>query len=106
MLPDRDLAIGAVRKSALVTLSTKCRSWGAGTLIMPHSIGVNPADGAIWVTDVGLHQALRFDEHGKQLLAIGQRLQPGHDAAHLCKPTAVSVLSLGCTSPATAWHSK
>jgi hypothetical protein len=60
-------------------------------LIMPHSIGVNPADGAIWVTDVGLHQALKFDEHGKQLLAIGQRLQPGHDAAHLCKPTAVSV---------------
>jgi hypothetical protein len=58
---------------------------------MPHSIGVNPADGAIWVTDVGLHQALKFDEHGKQLLAIGQRLQPGHDAAHLCKPTAVSV---------------
>ena len=59
---------------------------------MPHSIGVNPADGAIWVTDVGLHQALKFDEHGKQLLAIGQRLQPGHDAAHLCKPTAVSVI--------------
>ena len=60
-------------------------------LIMPHSIGVNPADGAIWVTDVGLHQALKFNEHGKQLLAIGQRLQPGHNAAHLCKPTAVGV---------------
>ncbi len=34
-------------------------------------------------------QALKFDADGNQLLAIGQALQPGHDDAHLCKPTAV-----------------
>lgn len=57
---------------------------------MPHSIAVDASSGAIWVTDVGLHQALKFDEEGKQLLAIGAALQPGTDSEHLCKPTAVS----------------
>lgn len=41
--------------------------------------------------NIVVHQALKFDAAGQQLLAIGQRLQPGHDAAHLCKPTAVCV---------------
>lgn len=60
---------------------------------MPHSIAVNQATGDVWVTDVGLHQALKFDSHGKLLASIGQKLQPGHDDDHLCKPTAVTICS-------------
>ena len=79
---------------------------------MPHSIAVDPKDGAVWVTDVGLHQALKFDEHGTQLLALGQPLQPGHDTEHLCKPTAVrcrlaparTTLHAKFSSPSTAPH--
>ena len=59
---------------------------------MPHGLTVD-FEGNVWVTDVGLHQAIKFDQQGNQLLALGKRLQPGSDSAHLCKPTHVSLLT-------------
>lgn len=35
-------------------------------------------------------QALKFDADGNHLAAIGEKLEPGHDNEHLCKPTAVA----------------
>ena len=64
-------------------------SFGADLLYMPHMITPD-WDGNLWVTDVGLHQAIKLSPAGEQLMAIGQRLQPGHDTEHLCKPTHVS----------------
>lgn len=64
-------------------------SWGSGEFLMPHGLTVD-LDGNIWVTDCGLHQAIKFSPQGKQLLALGTRLKPGHDSSHLCKPTHVS----------------
>ncbi len=44
--------------------------WGANTFIMPHQIVVAP-DGATWVVDVGLNQAIEFDADGKKLRTLG-----------------------------------
>lgn len=62
---------------------------------MPHGLTVD-FDGNIWVTDVGLHQAIKFDQQGNELLTLGTRLQPGSDSTHLCKPTHVSCQAV-CT---------
>ncbi len=65
-------------------------SWGENLFLMPHGLTVD-FEGNVWVTDVGLHQAIKFDQQGNQLLVIGKRLEPGSDSAHLCKPTHVSL---------------
>ena len=67
-------------------------SWGKNQFLMPHGLSVD-LEGNIWVTDCGLHQALKFDPKGNQLLALGTRLEPGSDSTHLCKPTHVRCLS-------------
>ena len=64
-------------------------SWGENKFLMPHGLTVD-FEGNIWVTDVGLHQALKFDPAGRQLMALGFALEPGSDDLHLCKPTHVS----------------
>lgn len=69
-------------------------SWGENLFLMPHGLTVD-FEGNVWVTDVGLHQAIKFDQQGNQLLALGKRLQPGSDSAHLCKPTHVAVANDG-----------
>ena len=67
-------------------------SWGSNRFLMPHGLTVD-LDGNIWVTDCGLHQAIKFDPKGNELLALGTRLEPGSDTTHLCKPTHV-----GCSA--------
>lgn len=42
-------------------------------------------------SDVALHQALKYSPEGKQLMALGTRLQPGSGPASFCKPTQVAV---------------
>lgn len=70
------------------------RSWGAGQFVLPHMITVDWA-GDIWVTDVALHQAIKFSPEGKQLMALGERMQPGSDSSHFCQPTQVAVARSG-----------
>ena len=67
-------------------------SWGENMFLMPHGLTVD-LEGNIWVTDCGLHQAIKFDQQGNALLALGTRLQPGTDSSHLCKPTHVGLHS-------------
>jgi len=62
-------------------------SWGEGLFRMPHMVTVDRW-GAVWVTDVGLHQALKFDAHGRLLMTLGKRLESGTGDS-FCKPTQV-----------------
>lgn len=68
-------------------------SWGEDRFLMPHGLTVDSED-SLWLTDVGLHQALKFDRSGKELQALGVRLEPGSGPKHLCKPTHVSSATL------------
>ncbi|XP_037781429.1 peptidylglycine alpha-amidating monooxygenase-like isoform X2 [Penaeus monodon] len=71
--------------------------WGENFFFMPHGLTLDKDDN-IWVTDVGLHQVLKFPRgygNGKPLLTLGTKFQPGQDATHFCKPTGVAVLSTG-----------
>ena len=66
------------------------QSWGANLFYMPLGLTVDP-EGNIWVTDVGLQQALKFSPSGKLLQSLGQLLEPGSTEDQFCKPTHVSV---------------
>ncbi|XP_063589457.1 peptidyl-glycine alpha-amidating monooxygenase A-like isoform X2 [Penaeus indicus] len=71
--------------------------WGENLFFMPHGLTLDKDDN-IWVTDVGLHQVLKFPQgfgDGKPLLTLGTKFEPGNDATHFCKPTGVAVLSTG-----------
>lgn len=70
------------------------REWGAGQVAMPHGLTVD-AEGAVWVTDVALHQVFKFSPEGRLLLTLGERGVPGADAGHFNRPTDVAVLPDG-----------
>jgi len=65
-------------------------SWGAGQFLMPHGLTVDAGDN-IWVTDVGLHQVMKFTHDGRRLLTLGVAGQPGSDSLHFNRPTDVAV---------------
>ncbi|XP_049814763.1 peptidyl-alpha-hydroxyglycine alpha-amidating lyase 2-like [Schistocerca nitens] len=67
------------------------RSWGGGLFYLPHGLTVDPR-GHVWVTDVALHQALKFAPGSPEpLIEVGTRFEPGVGHYHLCQPTAVAV---------------
>ena len=61
---------------------------------MPHGLTID-SQGNIWVTDVGSHQVHKLDSNFKTLLTLGEKLVPGDDNKHFCKPTDVAVASNG-----------
>ena len=65
------------------------QSWGSNLFYMPHGLTVDP-EGNLWVTDVGLQQALKFSPSGTLLQSLGQQLEPGSTEGQFCKPTHVS----------------
>lgn len=69
-------------------------SWGAGLFIMPHGLTVD-RENNIWVTDVGLHQVLKFSHEGKLLMTLGQPKVPGADSAHFNRPTDIAIAANG-----------
>jgi len=70
-------------------------SFGSGMFYMPHGLKIDD-DGNIWVTDVGLHQVLKFDRgQTKPSLVLGEKFIPGNGANNFCKPTSVAVASNG-----------
>lgn len=69
-------------------------SWGEKMFIMPHGLTVDQRDN-VWVTDVGLHQIMKFSHEGKLLLTIGERGVAGSDSSHFNRPTDVAVLPNG-----------
>jgi peptidylamidoglycolate lyase len=64
--------------------------WGAGRFIMPHGLTVD-ASNNIWVTDVGLHQVMKFTHEGKLLMTLGVAGVPGDDSSHFNRPTDIAV---------------
>ncbi len=68
--------------------------WGENRFIMPHGLSVDTEDN-IWVTDVGLHQVLKFSHEGKLLLTVGEAGVIGSDETHFNLPTDVAVLPDG-----------
>lgn len=92
--------LGPIKEPTVVVVnrssSAVVRTFGAGLFYLPHGITVDKADN-VWLTDVALHQVLRFDKHNftKPALVVGTRLQPGQDSNHFCKPTSVAVLPDG-----------
>lgn len=71
------------------------RRFGKDMFFMPHGISVDD-NLNVWVTDVGLHQVMRFPPNSDQAdLVLGQRFQPGKGDNLFCKPTDVEVLSTG-----------
>jgi peptidylamidoglycolate lyase len=66
-------------------------SWGKGMFYMPHGLTID-GEGNTYVTDVGLHQVMRFPA-GKTTpdLVLGVAFESGNDEKHFCKPTDVAV---------------
>ena len=64
--------------------------WGAETFVMPHGLTIDDQD-HLWLTDVGLHQVLKFDSAGNLLMTLGERGIPGEDEAHFNMPTDVAI---------------
>ena len=48
-------------------------------------------DGNLWITDVALHVARKFDPSGKLLLTIGTPGEAGDDEKHLNQPTDIAI---------------
>jgi len=70
-------------------------SFGKDLFLMPHGLTIDN-DGNIFVTDVGLHQVLRFPPNAtKPDLVLGTHMQPGSDHTHFCMPTSVAVAQSG-----------
>merc|ERR550519_1276788 len=70
-------------------------SWGSGLFYMPHGLHID-TEGNTWVTDVGLHQVMKFPPgQNKPALVLGEKFVPGKDSSHFCKPTSVAVSSTG-----------
>lgn len=70
------------------------RSWGANLFLMPHGLTID-RQGNVWLTDVLLHQVLKFSPSGELLLTLGEARVPGTDRMHFNLPTDVAVLPDG-----------
>merc|ERR1712037_938840 len=70
-------------------------SFGKDLFYMPHGLDID-GEGNIWVTDVGLHQVMKFPAGAtKPSLVLGEKFEPGSGAGQFCKPTATQVSSTG-----------
>jgi len=69
-------------------------SWGANYFIMPHGLTVDKNNN-VWVTDVGLHQVLKFSHDGVLLMKWGVAKVPGTDSLHFNLPTDVAFANDG-----------
>jgi peptidylamidoglycolate lyase len=61
---------------------------------VPHAIRFD-REGNVWLVDVGLHVARRFDAAGRPNLVVGTIGEPGCDERHLDKPTDIAFSSDG-----------
>ncbi|VDP18631.1 unnamed protein product [Heligmosomoides polygyrus] len=67
---------------------------GQNMFYMPHGITIDEK-GNYWVTDVGSHQVHKLDSTFHPVLSLGEKLVPGNDAFHFCKPTDIAVAKNG-----------
>src|SRR4051812_34783156 len=57
------------------------RAWGQGLFKTTHFLRVDPA-GAVWITDRGDMQAIKFSPEGKVLLTLGKKGETGDNTSH------------------------
>ncbi len=69
-------------------------AWGADMFIMPHGLEIDNENN-IWITDVGLHQVIKYDSNGKELMVLGKEFEPGSDLYSFNLPTDVAVANDG-----------
>ena len=71
---------------------TQIQSWGSNLFFLPHGLTIDH-EGSFWLTDVALHQVLKFNEKDLKTpaLILGEEFVPGSDQHHFCKPTSVAV---------------
>uniref|UniRef100_A0A914GWT2 Aspartylglucosaminidase n=1 Tax=Globodera rostochiensis TaxID=31243 RepID=A0A914GWT2_GLORO len=67
---------------------------GRNHFYMPHGLAID-SEGNLWLTDVGSHQVHKLDKQFRLLMSLGEKLVPGSDSKHFCKPTDVAVASTG-----------
>lgn len=84
-----------IEEDTIVTLDADdgnvLSSWGKGMFYMPHGLTID-GEGNTYVTDVGLHQVMRFPAgKTKPDLVLGVAFESGNDKTHFCKPTDVAV---------------
>ena len=61
---------------------------------MPHGLEIDKEDN-IWITDVGLHQVIKYDSNGNELIVLGEENIPGDDSLHFNLPTDIAVSDNG-----------
>lgn len=91
--------LGPINKDVILTLSPETGDvlshTGSGEFYMPHGLTIDK-DGNRWLTDVGLHQVVKIPKNSSTpSLVLGEKLVPGSDDKHFCKPTDVAVASNG-----------
>ena len=69
-------------------------AWGADMFIMPHGLEIDNENN-VWITDVGLHQVIKYDSNGKELMVLGKEFEPGSDSYSFNLPTDVAVANDG-----------
>jgi DNA-binding beta-propeller fold protein YncE len=93
-------SLGPITNSTIAVLDSTSgkilSTHGVGHFYMPHGLTID-AEGNLWVTDVGSHQVMKLAKkrNFKPSLVLGEKLVPGSDAKHFCKPTDVAVARNG-----------
>jgi DNA-binding beta-propeller fold protein YncE len=70
------------------------RSWGDDLIKTAHGIRIDDK-GFVWVTDIGTHLVMKFDDKGKLLLTLGQKNKKGDTPDLFNKPADVAVAPSG-----------
>uniref|UniRef100_A0A8R1HR21 peptidylamidoglycolate lyase n=1 Tax=Caenorhabditis japonica TaxID=281687 RepID=A0A8R1HR21_CAEJA len=91
-------ALGVIPNATLAIINREKKvidEFGAGLFYMPHGLTID-SNGDYWVTDVGSHQVHKIDAKTQKIvMSLGEKLVPGEDETHFCKPTDVAVAKNG-----------
>lgn len=90
--------LGVINNKTIAIISREKKvidEFGAGLFYMPHGLTIDN-NGDYWVTDVGSHQVHKIDAKTQKIvMSLGEKMVPGEDQAHFCKPTDVAVAKNG-----------
>lgn len=91
--------LGLIKNHTVLTLDPNTGEvlgkWGADLFLLPHGLTIDKHDN-IWLTDVALHQGFKFKPGEiSPSLVFGEKLIPGSDSKHLCKPTSFAIAFTG-----------
>jgi DNA-binding beta-propeller fold protein YncE len=70
------------------------RSWGDAMHEDAHGLRID-REGNVWTTDLSTQQVIKYDPHGKVLLALGTKNKEGTGQSHFDQPADVAISSAG-----------